>query len=122
MSIVLRAFPLRRSVEELLGFVASLEGERKAGTDAFYRRYGISQESWHLQETPSGPWVIALAVVDNPADAGSRYAVASEEYESWFKAQVLHLTGIDGNAEPLGPPTKQVFVWSDPTKPNAALV
>ena len=122
MSIVLRAFPIRRPLDELQRFIAALEGERKAATEQFYKHYGVSHESWHLQETPSGPWVIALAIVDNPTDSGARYAAALGEYESWFKAQVLDLTGIDANVEPLGPPTKQVFAWSDPDKPNAALL
>ena len=122
MSIVLRAFPLRKPVDELLKFVAAMQGEREAGTSAFYKRFGVTHESWHVQETPAGPWVIALAIIDDPAEAGARYAVASEEYESWFKAQVLHLTGIDANVQPLGPPTKQVFAWSDPGRPNRALI
>ena len=121
MSIVLRAFPIRRSIDELHKFVASLEGERRADTERFYKHYGISHESWHLQETPAGFWVIALAIVDNPTAVGERYAAAAGEYESWFKAQVLHLTGIDANVQPLGPPTKQIFAWSDRDKPNAAL-
>jgi len=34
---------------------------------------------------------------------------------------VLHLTGIDPNTEPLGPPTTQVFAWSNPDKPHVVL-
>ncbi len=112
MPLLPRAFPLRRPVEELRAFAAALCGERSADANQFYRHYGVSHESWHVQKTPTGPWVIAVTVVDNPEEAASRYASASEEFHAWFKAQVLSLTGVDPHTTPLGPPTTRVFVWS----------
>jgi hypothetical protein len=118
MPIIVRAFPLSRPLEEVRGFTTVLGGERRAELDAFYRSYGISHESWHLQETPSGPWVIVVTSGDIPEDAVSRYALASDGFEAWFKSQVGQLTGIDLNAAPLGPPTTSIFAWSDQEKPT----
>jgi len=121
MPLITRAFPLHRPVEELRAFAAALCGERSPDTTQFYRRYGVSHESWHVQETPTGPWVIAVTVIDNPEEAALRYASASEEFHAWFKSQVLYLSGVDPNATPLGPPTTQVFAWSDSERPHSNL-
>jgi hypothetical protein len=112
MQHVVRAFPLRASREALDAFAAQLKGRRAAEAAAFYRRYGVADESWHVQETPIGPWVIAVTILADPAEAAPRFAQATEEFEAWFKAEVLALTGIDQNVAPLGPPSKQVFRWS----------
>ena len=114
MQNVVRAFPLRASREALEAFAAQLKGRRAGEASSFYRRYGVVDESWHVQETPIGPWVIAVTVIADAAEAAPRYAQSTEEFEAWFKAEVLALTGIDPNVTPLGPPTTQVFRWSAP--------
>jgi hypothetical protein len=113
MPRVVRAFPLRSSRAALESFAAQLNVQRSTETAQFYRHYGVSSESWHLQDTPSGPWVIAVTELDNPAEAAPRYADASAEFDVWFKAQVLALSGVDPNTMPLGPPTTEAFSWSD---------
>lgn len=122
MSIVIRAYPLQRPVAELRELATSLSGDRSADTDRFYKRYGVAHESWHLQETPSGPWVIGLTLVEDPGEAAPRYASASDVFDSWFKAQILHLSGVDPNLTPLGPLTTQVFSWSDIARLNGELL
>jgi hypothetical protein len=113
MPRVVRAFPLRSSRSALESFAAQLKGQRASDATQFYRHYGVTSESWHLQDTPSGPWVIAVTELDDPVEAAPRYAEASEEFHVWFKAQVLALTGVDPNTTPLGPPTTELFAWAD---------
>jgi hypothetical protein len=113
MPFVVRAFPLRATTDALAGFAAELKGRRAAEAKTFYRHYGVRAESWHLQHTPIGPWVIAVTEIDDPVEAAPRYAQASEEFHAWFKAEVLALTGVDPNVTPLGPPTTEVFTWLD---------
>src|SRR5262252_7026525 len=121
MPLVVRAFPLRGSIAELKTFASELIGVRAADAEQFYRHYGVDHESWHVQQTPNGPWVIAVTSLANPAEAAPRYAGAAEEFHVWFKDQVLSLTGVDPNQTPLGPPTTQVFVWSRrPAEHNVA--
>src|SRR5262249_5058411 len=111
-----RGFPLRRSVDELRSFAEELSTTRKDEANQFYQEYGLSYESWHLQDTPSGPWVLCVSVVERPDEAGPRYATASADFHAWFKAMVLHLTGIDPSSQPLGPPTTEIFRWSEADK------
>jgi hypothetical protein len=112
MPLVVRAFPLRGSVSDLHSFATELSGARAGEATQFYRHYGIDRESWHLQQTDNGPWVIAVTALENPSEAASRYADATEEFHVWFKNQVLSLTGVDPNNAPLGPPTTEIFSWS----------
>jgi hypothetical protein len=121
MSLLVRAFPLRSSIKDLKTFATALRTDRKAETAAFYRKFGVSHESWHVQETPSGPWVIGVTAIDNAAEAAPRYAESSAEFDNWFKQQVLQLTGVNPDQQPLGPPTTQVFVWADDQRPNSNL-
>ena len=65
-----------------------------------------------MQDTASGPWVIAVTELGDPVEAARSYADATQEFHVWFKSQVQSLTGVDPNESPLGPPTTQVFSWS----------
>ena len=121
MPVLVRAFPIRKPVADLHAFATALANERHEDATAFYRQLGVSHESWHLQQTPSGPWVLGVTVVDNPTAAGPRYAASSAEFDRWFKDQVKYLSGVDPEREPLGPPTTQVFAWSDPERPHSNL-
>lgn len=121
MSLLVRAYPLQSPVGDLKEFASALSTERKAEASEFYRRYGVSHESWHLQETPSGAWVIAVSLVDDLVESPARYASSSAEFESWFKAEVLKVTGVRPDEQPLGPPTTPVYVWSDDARPNSQL-
>ena len=112
MALVVRAFPLRGSVSDLHRFAEELNGARARDAAQFYRHYGVDEESWHLQDTPHGPWVIAVTSLADPAEAAPRYANATEQFHAWFKDQVLALSGVDPNQQPLGPPTSEVFRWS----------
>ena len=112
MPLIVRAYPLRASVEEVKAFGAAL-AVRQAETDEFYRQFGVSHESWHVQQTPDGPWLISVTKLENPTEAAPRYAESSSNFDSWFKREVLRLSGVNPDKEPLGPPTTQVFSWSD---------
>ena len=113
MPRVVRAFPLKASIADLTAFSEALAGPRSGDAARFYRRYGVESESWHLQKTDHGPWVIVVTEIADPVDAAPRYADATEAFHLWFKSQVETLTGVDPNYTPLGPPTKEVFVWQD---------
>ncbi|MGZ9014392.1 MAG: hypothetical protein ACXW2L_19265 [Burkholderiales bacterium] len=113
MAFLVRAFPLRGSKSELDAFVSALKGPRQAEASAFYRAHDIEHESWHLQETGQGSWVIVVSLARDPAEAAPRYAAATDSFASWFKGQVQTLTGVDPGADPLGPPTHEVYHWSE---------
>jgi hypothetical protein len=108
MPLVVRAFPVTPGQEEAARqFAADLTGSRRQEAQAFYRRFGIQRESWHLQDTPHGTWVIAVTDLSGePAATGQAYAASQAGFERWFKDQVKVVTGIDQDNQPLGPPTE----------------
>ena len=112
MTLAVRAFPLRGSVADLKAFASELRGARAGDAAKFYQRYGASREVWHLQQTDHGPWVIGVTELANPGEAAPKFAGSTDEFDAWFKARVLSLTGVDQNTAPLGPPTTEVFAWS----------
>ena len=122
MPQIVRAFPLRGSVNDLNAFAKALAGPRSGDAARFYRHYGVERESWHLQHTDHGPWVIAVTEFTDPVEAAPRCAESIEAFHLWFKSQVEALTGVDPNIAPLGPPTREVFAWkaADPVAQGTA--
>jgi hypothetical protein len=113
MSLLVRAFPLKAPVAALERFTADLKGPRQADAKAFYAAHGVAHESWYLQQTDSGPWVIGITQVENVPENAPRFAKAKDEFSSWFKQQILELTGVDTSTAPLGPATQLVYSCSD---------
>lgn len=121
MSLIVRAFPLRSSVEDLKSFASALSEERRADAAAFFRRYGVWHESWYLQELPTGRWVIGITGIDDEHEAAPRYAESSDEFDRWFKDRVMDVSGVNLDTQPLGPPTQQVYGWADEGRPGSDL-
>jgi hypothetical protein len=113
MAYIVRAFPLIRPAADLQAFLSALTGAKRDEADSFYRQYGVSHESAYMQDTPNGKLLIIVTIIKDGLAAAPKYKHASEEFHTWFKSQVMHLTGVDPNVTPLGPPTTQVFSWSD---------
>lgn len=113
MSIVVRAFPVLPGRETLTReFAAAVCGPRRQEAAAFYQQFGISRETWHLQETGDGKWVIVVTEIDQePKAAGQVLAQSTGVFERWFKDQVKQLSGIDQDTQPLGPPTEMILYF-----------
>ncbi len=113
MPLVVRAFPvLAGRVEQVRQLAQAMTNERAAQTSEFYSRLGVRHESWHLQETPLGAWVIAVSEIDEPAERARQYSASQRDFDAWFKRRVLELTGIDPLTQPLGPPTEAILSWT----------
>lgn len=112
MALLVRAFPVLEGKESVVrAFAKSLATDRAAEVAHFYTCFGVKYESWHLQETPSGLWIIAVTEVDEPTKRAEQYSASHAEFDEWFKSQVLELSGIDPTTQPLGPPTDEIFAW-----------
>jgi len=118
MPMVVRAYPILK-VEDVLHFRDTLVNERQADTDAFYRRLGVTHESWHLQEINGSSWLICCTETADRAAAGESYAASAVDFDAWFKEQVLRLSGVDPNKTPFGLPSEQVFYWQAPKGTSA---
>lgn len=113
MALVVRAFPVLEGMEESVRDIArTMTGERATQAAEFFGALGVRHESWHLQETPTGPWVIVVSDIDAPEERARQYSAAREEFATWFKDRTLELTGIDPYTQPLGPPTQEILTWT----------
>jgi len=113
MSRIVRAFPVLNE-SEFREFVQEVNGARSGDAADFYQRHGVTRETVHWQQTPTGPWIIVVTEVADVEEAASQYAASEKPYDRWFKGQIHRLTGINPDLEPLGPPTEQIFEWSRP--------
>ena len=117
MQLIVRAFPVLADKQpEMQAFVAALRTTRADDAADFYRRIGAARETWHLQSTPAGAWVICVTQMpDRPIDEAAReYAGSKHGFDTWFKTQVKLVTGIDPELAPLGPPTTCIFDSAGP--------
>jgi hypothetical protein len=112
MNLIVRAFPIIPGKEEELRAMArEVSTTRAAHASEFFSRYGVRRESWHVQHTPHGSWVIGVTQLDGrPVDeVASEYSQSEVDFDRWFKNQVFHLSGINPDEQPLGPPTECIF-------------
>jgi hypothetical protein len=113
MPMVVRLYPLVAPLKDLKGFAEELL-HRREETDGFYRRFGVTHESWHVQDLPNGTWIICCTEVDDPATTSAEYSASREAFADWFKQRVIELTSVDPNVTPLGPESSEVFCWNAP--------
>lgn len=116
MTMIVRAFPLKKGCTRvhLEEFARELDA-RKIEVAQWHSENSISHESWYLQETESGPWVIAINEGSEVKENAERFRRKDTGFEAWFKQRVQELTGVDLNTTPLGPPTIPVYEWSRDT-------
>ena len=111
MTLVVRAYPVRsrKAVEE---FIDELR-HREAETHHFFRSFDVRRETWHFQETPSGPIVIGVTDINDVQRNAEAYKESDEAFAAWFKKRVEEISGVDPNKTPLGPPSQMVFDSTD---------
>jgi hypothetical protein len=104
MAVFNGAFPVLPGNEQAgREFAAVCVGERRQGFEAQLRRDGISRETWTLQETPMGSFVLVWFEAPDVEKALTDLASSDDEFTVWFRGQVKDLTGIDLGAPPEGP-------------------
>ena len=85
-------------------------GARRAEFAAHHARAGTTRETWALQETPMGSFILVWfeGDVEKPfADL----ATNDSDFMTWFRGRVLDVTGVDLSAPPDGPPPAVLVDW-----------
>lgn len=70
----------------------------------------VTKESWFLQKTPMGDFLIVYSQSPDSNQVMKNLAEAQDPLDVWFKEQVLELTGLDCNA-PMGDFPEQIAAW-----------
>jgi len=106
-TIAARMYPLK-SVAALRELVSELSG-RSREMKNFYDSFEVS-ETWFVQETPEGPYAIAVASMHGDVAGNAKaYAESLDPYAVWFKQRVIDVSGVDPNETPLGPQSEMVY-------------
>jgi hypothetical protein len=113
MAMLVRAFPILPGKEDAaMKFAQAVGGARKSETTSFLQSFGVRRETWHLQRTPQGGFVIVVTdIEDPPLERAQAYGASQGSYERWFKDNIRDLCGVDADAQPMGPPSETIFSW-----------
>jgi len=92
--------------DQMRQFARETHGPRLEEYRASDRRLGASRESWHLQHTPQGDFVLVYFEATDVQRVFSQFAASRDPFDVWFKQQVLEISGIDFNEPPPAAPSE----------------
>jgi hypothetical protein len=93
-------------------FAAACMGERRTGFEAQAARSGLIRETWALQETPMGSFMLVWFEAPDIEKAFTELATSGDEFSIWFRGQVKDLTGVDLSAPPESPLPDVLVDWT----------
>ncbi len=113
MAVFNGAFPILTGKEQGgRDFAAACTGERRKEFDAQAARSGLTRETWALQETPMGSFMLVWFEAPDIEKTFTELATSSDEFTIWFRGQVKDLTGVDLGAPPESPPPDVLVDWT----------
>ena len=111
MSVFNGLFPIVKGKEAAArAFAAETIGPRKADFAALQARSKTTRETWAMQDTPMGSFMLVWFEGD-VEKAFTDLASDDSEFVTWFRAQVKDVTGVDLGAPPDGPPPDVLIDW-----------
>ena len=111
MSVFNGMFPIQAGKEaDARAFAAEAMGARRAGFDAHFARVNMIRETWALQDTPMGSFLLVWFEGDIEK-AFADHATNDSEFETWFRARLLDITGIDLRTPPSSAPPEILVDW-----------
>ncbi|HEX6310321.1 MAG TPA: hypothetical protein VF152_01695 [Acidimicrobiia bacterium] len=104
-------FPIQAGKEEQAhAFAAETMGARRAEFDALQGRADITRETWALQETPMGSFMLVWFEGD-VEKAFADLATNDSDFATWFRGRVLDVTGVDLGAPSDEQPPSVLVDW-----------
>ena len=111
MAVFNGMFPIQQGKEDAARkFAADTLGARKADFEGLQARSGISRETWAMQDTPMGSFMLVWFEGD-VEKAFTDLATLDSEFAVWFRGQVLDVTGVDLGGPPEGPLPEVLVDW-----------
>ena len=103
-ALMLPVLPGKR--ERLFEFAKALSGER--AHEYATSQESVTQETWYLQATSMGDFLIVHYEAPNPAGVLAALAGSTEPFDVWFREQAREITGIEFS-QPTGDLAQIVF-------------
>ncbi len=105
-------FPILKGKEDAArAFASETIGARQADFEAHLARSNMARETWALQETPMGSFMLVWFDGDVEKAFGD-LATNDSEFVVWFRAQVHDVTGVDLGKPPAGPLPDVLVDWN----------
>jgi len=96
MTVFAAMFPiLPGKTERVKEIGAGLSGEHAAGFDASQQQLNVPVESWHLQPTPMGDFLLVYLEAEDPLLMFQNFAQASDSASRFLKDGIKECTGVD---------------------------
>lgn len=113
MAVFNAAFPvLPGQADAARAFAKETMGARRSGYDESQQRGGITRETWSLQETPDGAFVVVWFESPDPEKSFMELAQDESDFAVWFRGRVKEISGVDLAQPPEGPPPDVILEWS----------
>ena len=111
MAVFQGAFPiLPGKTDAARAFASEIAGSRKAEFNDMQKRSGTTRETWSLQETPVGAFMLVW-FEGNVEKAFADLATAADDFTVWFRGQIKVVTGVDMSEPAEGGP-ELLMDWS----------
>jgi hypothetical protein len=105
-------FPILQGKEDAArAMAAETVGARKADFDAMQARSNVKRETWTMQQTPMGSFMLVWFEGDVEKAFGD-LATDASEFATWMRAQVKEITGVDMSVPPEGPMPDVLVNWN----------
>ena len=112
MAVFNGAFPILPGKEDAARvFAKEVSGPRKGDFDGMQARHGITRESWALQPTPQGSFMLVWFEAADVETPFADLATAQDDFTVWFRQQVVDITGVDLSVPPEGPLPELLVEW-----------
>ena len=113
MAVFNGMFPILPGKEQAgRDFAAACVGERRDGFAAQSTRSGLTRETWALQETPMGSFMLVWFEAPDIEKTFVELATSDDDFTIWFRGQVKDVTGVDLGAPPESPPPDVLVDWT----------
>ncbi len=113
MEVFNAAFPvLPGKSDQARALADELNGDRRREFEELHGRFGTTRETWALQSTPDGDFMLVWFDAADVEKGFSMLAQSTDPFDVWFRDQVQDVTGFDLAAPPEGPPPEVLVDWT----------
>jgi hypothetical protein len=113
MAVFNGAFPvLPGKANQARAFAREISGHRRRDFNESQARFGATRETWTLQSTPGGDFMIVWFEAPDIEKVFTTLGESSDPFDVWFRQQALEVCGVDLSA-PSEEPLPEVLVdWT----------
>ncbi|PIQ25854.1 hypothetical protein COW36_22210 [bacterium (Candidatus Blackallbacteria) CG17_big_fil_post_rev_8_21_14_2_50_48_46] len=110
MAIFSAMFPILPGKTDRVREIAQgLSGEHATAFDQSQKSLGVPVESWHIQQTPMGDFLLVYLESEDALKMFQNFASAQGPSDVFLKAGILECTGVDLNQAMPGLPSQPVL-------------